>query len=484
MSFFPSDWDDEENEEFQGNLEDLVKDFEKHSREDFSPRELLEIYKYYQIHQPMDETGFRPSRLMKMVLEKGVKEFPYLPVFALHMAEILILEKNFRLSRKYLAQAKEYNTFEPALFFLEAITYFLEDKKERGEELMSKGFQLSGDDDDVMTDVCILLINHELPDQAIILLKVMLERGADATDALNEWMNYVRDPGLNQLLIPYLEKQVDNYPYNEDAWYVLGRALFFIENYDKAYWAYDYAVTINENFPEAWLGILESLYESERYPEFLKVYREQRNKFGLEFLDDIKGLFAWSLYETGEAVESRKVYREILQKNPQDNESWYSLGLTWHYEQNYPAAIPFLEKAFDLNPTEADYGIVLAAAYFGNGDKEKWEMLYEVLSSEHPMEEEVWLDWGVALYESGDTDECIEVTQTGLKFNPDSYKLMYRLGALCYLTGQQAAAEFLIEAALKVNPTEHQQMFIFAPLLKKATSLLQLIARYVEPNLQ
>ncbi len=484
MSFFPSDWDEEEGDDFQGNLEDLVHDFERKSRDDFSPRELLEIYKYYQLNQPLDETGFKPSRFMKMALEKGVNEFPYLPVFALHMAEILILERNLRLSRKYLAQAKEYNAFEPALFFLEAVTYFIEDKKEKGDELLIRGFELSGEDDDVLTDVCILLIHHGLFKEALPLIKGMLERGSDATDILNEWMNDVRNPQLNKELIPFLEKQVDNFPYNEDAWYLLGRAWFSVEDFTKAHWAYDYAVTINENFPEAWIGILESLYEAEKYPAFIKTFNEQKEKFGWELLEEIKGLYAWSLYESGDATESRKVYREILQKNPQDNESWYSMGLTWHYEQNFKAAIPFLERAFELKHTEPDYGIVLAAAYFGNGDEEKWQILYEMLSLDHPMEDELWLDWGIALYEIGETDKCIEVTQKGLKFNPDSYRLMYRLGALCYLNGQTGAAEYLIEAALKANPNEHLQMFIFAPALKKATSLIRLIAKYVEPNIQ
>jgi hypothetical protein len=60
---------------------------------------------------------------------------------------------------------------------------------------------------------------------------------------------------------------------------------------------------------------------------------------------------------------------------------------------------------------------------------------------------------------------------------------MYRLSAICYITGQQAAAEYLLETALSVNAEEHAQMFIFAPELKKAGSLLKIIARYVNPGL-
>ena len=46
MSFFPSDWEDDdfdENEDgFQGDVDSLVNDFENKSRESFTAKELIE----------------------------------------------------------------------------------------------------------------------------------------------------------------------------------------------------------------------------------------------------------------------------------------------------------------------------------------------------------------------------------------------------------------------------------------------------------
>ncbi len=482
MSFFPSDWDDDE-EEFDGNVEDLVKEFEGHKREDFSPRELLEIFRYYSISQVLPTQEKHGLNLMKSVLETGINQFPYIPVFAIHMAEVLIREKNYRMARKYLAQAMEYNAFEPALFFLEAVILALENRPEKAMDALNKGLELAADDEQTLEDLLELLIFYHQFDMAVPVLEKALQNGSDVGYILEKWLTGNTEKDQIHRIIPLLDKMVDEEPFSEDAWFLLGTAWLELENHEKSLRAFDYAVTINENFLEAWIGYLESLYETEKYEDFITHLLEQQERFTAGAFDELQGLHAWSLFETGKVTESRQMYREVLKRTPNDGESWYSMGLTFHYEQNYSAAIPYLERAYELNPSEADYGIVLAAAYFGTNQHDKWDAMYDILSQEHPDEEEVWLDWGVALYETAETDRSLEITQLGLKQNPNSHKLMYRLAALCYLTGQQAAAEYLLETALSVNAEDHAQMFIFAPELKKAGSLLRIIARFTNPGL-
>jgi hypothetical protein len=116
MSFFPSDWDDEDDDDFNGNVEELVKEFENRNRDDFSPRELLEIYRYYSMDQLFSGVEGTGRSHMKMVLELGMSQFPYIPVFTLHMVEILMGEKNYRLARKYISKQKNTMPLNPHCF--------------------------------------------------------------------------------------------------------------------------------------------------------------------------------------------------------------------------------------------------------------------------------------------------------------------------------------------------------------------------------
>ena len=101
MGFFPSDWDDEEQDDFSGNVEELVREFESNKDATFSPRELLEIFRYYSYNQIMANDGSKGFMLMKTVLEQGIDQFPYIPVFAIHMAEVLMREKNYRMVGRF-----------------------------------------------------------------------------------------------------------------------------------------------------------------------------------------------------------------------------------------------------------------------------------------------------------------------------------------------------------------------------------------------
>ena len=482
MAFFPSDWDDEEQEGFDGNVEELVKEFESRKREDFSPRELIEIFKFYSYNQLSSHHTEKVFGLMKVVLEQGIEQFPYIPIFAIHLAEMLIRENNYRLAKKYISKAKEYNNFEPAFFFLEATIYSLEGRKDKAREATREGLLLTGDDEQSLQDFLEILIHYGQSELALTVLDRCLELKADINYILEKWLAQTDDSKVIESLIPALERIVDNEPYSEESWYLLGNAYATIENYHQASDAFDYAVTINENFLEAWLGFLESLYEVGEYPAFIKHYNEQQPRFHPNAFEELKGLLAWSYYETGKIKEARNIYREVLKSNPDDSESWYSNGLTWHYAGDYAGAIPYLKRAWELNPKEADYGIVLAAAYFGNNEDDKWQLLYELLADEFPDEEEVWLDWGVALHETGDTDKAIEITQNALTNIPGNHKLLYRMTALCYLTGQKKVAEYLLDTALQINSEDHVQMFIFAPELKKSGSLLRIIAKHTQPG--
>ncbi len=484
MGFFPNDWDDEEQDDFKGNVEELVREFETNKEANFSPRELLEIFKFYSYNQLMSTDSAKGFMHMKTVLEQGIDQFPYIPVFAIHMAEVLMREKSYRMARRYISKAKEYSSFEPALFFVEAAIYGLEGRKEKALETMKEGMELAGEDDQALEDFLELLIHYNQFELALPVLERCLDLDADVNYIVEKWLGQMNDKQIIRSLLPMLERMVDKDPYSEEAWYLLANASSDMEDYEKAITAYDFAVTINENFLEAWVGYLEALYEQENYNTFIKHYEEQALRFHPGAFEELKGLLAWSHYEIGKIKEARALYHEVLKKSPEDSESWYSMGLTWHYEQEYGKAIPYLEKAYGLNSVEADYGVVLAAAYFGNGNADKWEPLYEVLSEEFPTEEEVWLDWCVALHETGQSDKAITITQEGIKHNPGNTKLLYRMAALCYLTGQQAAAIYLLETALSINAEEHAQMFIFAPELKKAGSLLRLIARFTNPGLQ
>ena len=483
MSFFSSDWDDDEEEDvFQGDVDALVRDFESKQRKTFSAREWLELYRYYASQFPAKTGQYRADTYIKVILETAIQQFPYMPIFSLHMAEWLVRDQKLAKARNVVSQALQYTPFEPALGFMQALIFSLQGHKKKAMEELQSVLTNMGDEEAMLEDFLEISLYHGQFDLAMPVLEKALDTGAEVSVILEKYIEKAEEGGLIDALLPMIQRIIDQDPYSAEAWYVMGSGHMAQGDHEQALKALDFAVTINENFADAWVTFLECTYELGHYQDFINTYKELATRFPKRTFAEVEGLLAWSHYEQGDVKTCRSIYKEILKHQPQDAECWYSMGLTWHYEENYSAAIPYLERAYDLDHFESDYGMVLASAYFGAHMQEKWEALYESLTIEHATNPEVWLDYSTSLYEIGESDKALDVIETGLLNNPQHSGLLYRLAALCYLSGQASAAIFVLEKALEINANEHIQLFTFAPELKKATAILNCVAKFTQPR--
>jgi tetratricopeptide (TPR) repeat protein len=481
MRFFPSDYDDEEFDDssdgFQGDLDFLVSEFESQNREQFSARELIELFRHY-TNSNGEHNPFKLDQYAKMVIELGIQTFPYIPVFTLHMVEWLLHEHKYKKAHKYLDQALSYNPLDPTLVLMKGILFGHEGARKLAFDSVHQAISMVGDDEGLYEDFLDMVLHFEQFDLAEPIAQKALEYDSEIIPILEKYINRTEDTHIIRMLIPAVEAQIEKDPYMAEAWYLLGLAFHGMDEFEKAIGAFDYAVTINDNFADAWLGLIEAKYENEEYEGVVQDYQELVKKFPQKSMEPIEGLYAWSLHETGNSLKSREVYKQILKKFPTDAECWYSLGLTYHHEEQYQVALPYLEKAYQLDPSEADYGIVLASAYFGLNLTDKWKRLYEELGESFPFESELWLDWGVALYEIGESGEALDITETGLENNPQNIQLLYRLAALFYLTGNKDMGLMVLEKALEIDPTEYQGIFTFAPELKNSIKIRTLIGKF------
>lgn len=485
MSFFPSDWDDEDDEDnfesFHGDIESLVNEFENKTRDNFTARELIELFKFYnsQIALPGE---YRNENYSKIVIEIGIQQYPYMPIFTLQMVEILMRDGKYKDAHKALAQATAYTPFDPSLMMMKSICFSHEGARKLALESLLSAIEIAGNDEEQLEDFLEMALYHEQYDLTLPIVEKALSSGAEISPIIEKYIARAEDDSLITELIPTIEAIIDQDPYSAEAWYVLGSGYLAQEKHKEALRAFDFAVTINENFADAWIAFLECNYELSNYETFISVYNEQIERFPKKIFEELLGLVAWSYHETNQTEKAREIYKEVLKRDPSDSESWYSMGLTWQQEDNFINAIPYLEKAYELDPIEADYGLVLATCYVVTNNTEKWQNLYEQLSVEFPYNSEVWLDWGVALYESGEINKALDVTEQGLETNPRNPGLLYRMATLCYLTGNQDVAILILERALELNAQEHFNIFIFAPELKKATRILECISRFIQPK--
>jgi tetratricopeptide (TPR) repeat protein len=96
----------------------------------------------------------------------------------------------------------------------------------------------------------------------------------------------------------------------------------------------------------------------------------------------------------------------------------------------------------------------------------------------NPVDIEGWLDYSSILFEQEKLDEAIEVISDGIKNNPDSAELYYRMVAYLFAAHQIEEALVYLETALNSDPEKHHILFEYLPQLHENKVIIDIINRY------
>jgi tetratricopeptide (TPR) repeat protein len=158
---------------------------------------------------------------------------------------------------------------------------------------------------------------------------------------------------FNELL--YLE------PDNLDAYYYIGEAYERLTQYDQALFYYRKVLKTEPEYSDAWFGIGVIMYHQEAYKESI-VYIKK----ALE-IDKENGEYWYSLgnafLRSGDNVHAANAYRNAIDKDAYDYESWLNLADLVYKQDKVLEAIQILLEAYHANFDVAMINYRLSAYY-------------------------------------------------------------------------------------------------------------------------
>lgn len=85
---------------------------------------------------------------------------------------------------------------------------------------------------------------------------------------------------------------------------------------------------------------------------------------------EVENLFAKAAahYTEGDISEAKKIYRFLIDKGVASSSLYYNMASVYMTENNFPMATVFYERAFSLNPNDADIVNNLKTAYAKTGN--------------------------------------------------------------------------------------------------------------------
>jgi tetratricopeptide (TPR) repeat protein len=162
---------------------------------------------------------------------------------------------------------------------------------------------------------------------------------------------------------------------------------------------------------------------------------------------------AYKYFQAGDLIQTERVCREILKKQPNNIDILYFLGVVCYQLKKYDSAIQYIGKFLQFNPTNADAYYNLAQAFQKKREPDDAITYYHKALKYNPYFIDAYLNLGNLLQETGQLDEAIKNYQKVIEINPNFAGAYYNLGVVLQEKGQLREAISAYQKAIHLNPS-------------------------------
>ena len=159
-----------------------------------------------------------------------------------------------------------------------------------------------------------------------------------------------------------------------------------------------------------------------------------------------------ALYEQGNFTKARLEFKNVLQIDPKDAQSYYMFATIEEKEQNWRKAYALLLRTIELDPNHFDALVHLGRLYALSGASDKALDVAEKALALKPGDAAALVLKSLAQMKSGDKDAAIAIAETAVKTDPANIDGLSLLATLYADQHHMKKAIALIENGLKVNP--------------------------------
>ena len=166
------------------------------------------------------------------------------------------------------------------------------------------------------------------------------------------------------------------------------------------------------------------------------------------------GLFAAALnhQRAGRLAEAKKLYGEILRRNPDDAVSWHNLGLIFATDRNEGAALALFRYAIRLRPDFAEAHNSMGNACKALSLAEDAERHFRQAIADAPPTAAYHFNLGNLMMELGRLQEAEESYEQALAIDPHYKEVCVNLGNVLRQLSRRDEAHALFQRSLAIDP--------------------------------
>ena len=164
-----------------------------------------------------------------------------------------------------------------------------------------------------------------------------------------------------------------------------------VEDFEKAIWAYDYCILINDDFGPVYFNLGNAYLSLDKYTKSIESFE---TSIALDGDDPMAYCYIGESYEQLEQYDLAKhYYKRSLELAPLLPEAWLGLGIVEDLEGRTKEGLVLLQKAAEIAPDNSGIIHVLAGAYEKLEQFELADDCYQVALGLDPTDSECLMNY-------------------------------------------------------------------------------------------
>lgn len=391
--------------------------------------------------------------------DMAIERYPYSSALLIKKADVLLANRQYRKALEILEHASLFDSRDINLYILKTDAYLAMDQQERAVKILEEALELFEGEEriELLFELADVYDDYEEFDKVFDCLKIILEQEPNNEEALYKICFWTDFTGRNEESIRLHQKIIDDYPYNELAWFNLAASYQGLRLYEKAIDAYLYAVAIEEKFDYAYRNMGDAYIRLKKYREAIEALEKVTELAKPE--DVIYEAIGHCYDKLKNYAQARFYYRKATHLNPEDSKLFYKIACTYFNEQQWASCVKQLDNAMRIHKLQPEYNLLMGEC------KLKMELYKDAIQyfttavRIRPRNISGREALVRCLYKAGFMDDALEQAEIALKVTNERPLFIFYKAAVLLAMGKTKEALLYFEAAMTKSP-RHLKKFI------------------------
>lgn len=410
--------------------------------------------------------------------ELGSEQYPFSSSLLIKKADILLSLRRYQDALKILEQAELFDGGDINLYILKTDVLLALDQQEKAVELLEKALESFDGEEriELLFELADVYDDYEEFDKVFDCLKLILEQDPNNEEALYKICFWTDFTGRSEESIKLHQKIIDDFPYNELAWFNLAAAYQGLKLYEKAIDSYLYAITIDEKFDYAYRNMGDAYIRLRKFKEAIEALEKVLELSKPE--DVIFEAIGHCYDRLHNYAQARFYYRKSSHMNAEDSKIFYKIACTYYNEGQWESAIKQLENALKIHRLQPEYNLLMGECKFQVGAfKEAIQYLSNVVRV-RPKNSSGWEALIRCLYKADFLEEAKEQVLAALHLTQGKPLFMFYLSNILFAMGKSKEAILYLERAMEKAPRLLKRFVELNPSILQNQQVVDVLAKF------